>query len=304
MNNKESEGLMRKNNKCPVFSGKADEYVIWKCLVEDWMTVVGKEENVGLQIRMSVQGKPLAILVDIERKELMKKNGYKLIFEKLDRMYLREEGMNRIEKLKEFLKIEKEKDENMREYVLRYEKVYEECKKVGGGTMSEAMKGTHVLMGAKLNERDQHIILGACGNKNYDYEEISRALCRIFSEKEKEKIEKCWVSDEGEKKEKKNPLNRFGKRMKCTKCRSEEHFMKECKEKMKCWICKQETHWAMQCPKNWRNLGEEKERERKNENKGEKVHNYLCSDEKEDLEIGDIEAILDTGCPRSVIGKL
>ena len=95
---------------------------------------------------------------------------------RLDKLYLKVSRIDKLEKTMKLFKIEKRSEETMKEYILRYEKYSRECEKSGGGRMSEEMKGSHLLSQANLSKTDLHVILGACGNEEYNFGNIKTGL--------------------------------------------------------------------------------------------------------------------------------
>src|SRR5215469_5357384 len=287
-------------NQCPTFTGKMEEYERWKIRIEDWLLVNEDQMKYpGLEVRLALRGRAYDAVEDIDREILKDRGGEKEVFRRLDKMYLKDSRMNKIEKAFEYFKIEKKAEETMKEFIVRYEKAGKACESVGGGKMSEELKGSHLLGGAGLNKMELHIVLGACGSEEYNFETVRNALGRIFQE-DKNAIDKKQKECFGEEGKKMNPLNKYGKRAKCLKCRSEEHFDKDCpKSQTFCYICKSKEHWAKDCSRNWNNQEKNKEQKR-----NEEV--YLLgesAEEKKETEMNHLEAILDTGCNRTVCGE-
>jgi hypothetical protein len=194
---------MRLRDKCPPFSGKEDDFDDWRNKLEDWLIL--EEGNIkypGLEIRVALKGKAYDLCKDIDRKELMKEDGKKEILKILDKTFKKDGRLDKMEKAMKLYKIEKQKEETMKEYVTRYETYSRECEKAGGGKMTEEMKGSHLLGQANLTNIELHIVLGACGEEEYEFEKIKTSLMRIFQEKDKstEKEEKkTWIVQETDK---------------------------------------------------------------------------------------------------------
>ena len=190
MTDKKEETLAQMNlglewkwrRECPRFSGVHAEYKGWKGQVEDWLVVCGEEVKYpGIEIRMSLKGKALEVAEGIDREELKKKEGEKIILKKLDEAYLKDTLMDNYSKMKCYFKIERESGETMRDFIIRYEKVELECKKALGKSMFEGeAKGFHVLEQAHLSESQKQMVLSACGNGKLEYEVVSQIMKRIF----------------------------------------------------------------------------------------------------------------------------
>ena len=101
MGDKKQEGELVWRRACPRFSGDKSEYKRWKGQIEDWLDVCGEEVKFpGLEIRMSLTGKALDVTEGLERAELKKETGKKLILDKLDGVFLKDELTENYAKMK------------------------------------------------------------------------------------------------------------------------------------------------------------------------------------------------------------
>lgn len=299
----------RWRRECPRFSGIQAEYKAWKGQVRDWIDVCGDEiKYPALEIRMSLKGKALQVTEELDREELKKKIGSELILKKLDEVYLKDTLMENYGIMKSYFKIERDSNEKMRDFVLRYEKAASECNRALGKELFEGeAKGFHILEQASLTESQKQMVLAACGDGKLEYSKVSQIMKRIF-EGLGNKEESEWLGamgtatfDASKDKENfryrprptgrgrvfrgrggRNPLNRDGKVSRCV-------------------VCNSEWHWARDCPQNFQNKKKEVYGE------GDKVEEEIYMGEvfrtsEEPWE--DIEAILDTGCKSTVCGEL
>lgn len=172
----------RWRRECPRFSGAQAEYRGWKGKVEDWLVVCGEDiKYPGIEIRMSLKGKALAVTEGMDREVLKKTGGGKMILTKLDEAYMRDTLMDNYGKMKDFFKIERESGETMRDFIMRYEKVELECSKAVGKSMFEGeAKGFHVLEQANLTDNQKQMVLAACGNGKLEYGTVAQIMKRIF----------------------------------------------------------------------------------------------------------------------------
>ena len=79
-----------------------------------------------------IRGKTLDVVVSLEQEKLMERTGVEMLRE-LEKYYQKESRVYKLSKLKEFYNIRREPEENMEEYIRRYERVARELKKAGGG---------------------------------------------------------------------------------------------------------------------------------------------------------------------------
>ena len=292
----------RWRRECPRFSGIQEEYKGWRGQVEDWIEVCGEDVKYpGIEIRMSLKGKALQVAETIDREKLKKADGPKVILAKLDEKFRKDTLTENYGKMKSYLKIERESSENMRDFIIRYEKAEVECSKAIGKEMLEGeAKGFHVLEQANLTENQKQMVLAACGQGKLEYDAISKIMKRIFESLES-KEEGEWLGSEGyvnlgrgrtkvndrsrgrgyRSRGGRNPLNREGKVTQCV-------------------ICKSEWHWARDCPENIQN----KKKADASQSKGEENVYIGGASRLEEESWGEVDAILDTGCKSTVCGEL
>ena len=299
---------------CPRFNGLQAEYKGWKGQVEDWLAVCGDDVKYpGIEIRMSLKGKALAVTEGIDRDELKKSVGEKAISKKLDEAYLKDTLMDNYSKMKRYFKIERESGETMRDFIIRYEKMELECRRAIGKNMFEGeAKGFHVLEQASITDNQKQMVLSACGNGKLEYGTVSQIMKRIFEglgnkEEDGKGKESEWLESEGYSnlwrgrenyrsrgrgnrsrgRGGRNPLNKQGKVSVCV-------------------ICNSEWHWARECPQNIINKKKEENRTMTNQEKEKDEERvYVGEISKVDEESwGEVDAILDTGCKSTVCGEL
>src|SRR5215469_16275540 len=138
------------------------------------------------------------------------------------------------------------KMKKIRDFLDIFEKAKEDCKKVAEEEDEEVVDGWVALYRAKLTETERKIVLDACGEGNHGYQNVKNEMLRIVEKEEvnesKEKRKTGWFLQEANCEAIKtnlNPLNKFGKRMRCHKCGSTTHLAYKCKDIVEiCWICK------------------------------------------------------------------
>ena len=77
----------------PIFHPEEDDdYISWKNDVGIWKVFTEtKEDKIGAAVYLSLQGKAREVVRDLNPEEVGTVNGYKLILEKLDGIYLQDE---------------------------------------------------------------------------------------------------------------------------------------------------------------------------------------------------------------------
>ena len=291
---------------CPKFSGKSEDYEEWRMKVDDWMWLTRKEvEAPGMVIRQGLEGKALEATLDIEKKMMRSREGGERVLEKLDEVFKKEKVWEVYGRVVKYLKIEREKKESMTSYLLRYETVSAECKKVGAKLLEGETKACHLLEQGNLTENQRQMVISACGVEELEYDKIRKVMKRMFEGLELEdKREDDWWGRDGreavqsfERKEgkKQNPM-RGGVVSRCV-------------------ICKSEYHWARECPKSYRNKNKKEEREnegikgekvwkKEKGNNQERVFTATVKEEEKKDYWSRVEAIIDTGCNSTVVGEV
>jgi hypothetical protein len=203
--------------------------------------------------------------------------------------------------------MERRDGENMEEYILRYDKISNECSREKECSLVSEIKGCHLIERANLTEAQKQMVLSACSSEKLIYDKVAQVMKRIFSSLGGEKEEEWWESKSKPKEKEetqrnftyvrggasgrgrgRNPMGRYGRISKCA-------------------ICGSEFHWARECPRNAQNKREgsttRKREEEKRKEGDEKVYmSGMMEDEVNYWE--EVEAILDTGCNSTVIGEL
>ena len=320
--------------ECPAFNGEDAKYKSWKNRVEDWLSMVslgskpGTNKQLGLQIRLSLEGKARELTECLDRKELEKENGHKIILKRLDEIYLKDNISEKYLSVKKFLKIERKPEESMRDYLTRYEKYEGELNRINGENMFGGdIKAVHVLEQARLTESQKQMVLSACGKEKIEYENMCQIMKRIFEGTEK-KEESEWLGSErhrnmglqrnrGVHNVEGNEDSKSEEDMYVNSKRGIDNYRSrgrgyrsrgrggrnplDARGRVSvCVICHSEWHWAKDCPQNYTN--------RKKEANKEKIEHEEIAFMGDSYEVDEghwrgIEAILDTGCKSTVCGE-
>ena len=237
---------VRESRACPHFSGKRDEYEKWKVRANDWLTVYGKGEYVGMEMRMSLDGEAFEVVKDMSQEELKGEAGSKEVLKRLDKYFKKDILMERYGRVKQFMDLERDKAESVIDFLNRYERVAAEWRKATAEETLEEMLGCHLLERAGLSGTQKQMVLAACGEKAASHTKIRAVMKRMFVEWDEERKveEEAWhVRERQESYHQKLNPNRNGRVTKCA-------------------ICASLYHWARECPKNFKNRKERKERRR------------------------------------------
>ena len=185
---------------CPEFSGKSEEYEEWRQRAVAWMKVYGnKYETAAWEMIMSMKGRALAACRGIKEAMLETKDGVKEIFDRLDGEYRQDRLIDRYARITKYIRMERKKGENMKEFLSKYERRAEECKNLLGYELLKGEpKAMHLVMSASLDKVQKEVILGGGENEDgeLDYEKVKRNLSRIFGESEKKNEQEEWYEGE------------------------------------------------------------------------------------------------------------
>ena len=242
-------------------------------------------------IRQGLEGKALEATWEIDREVMKGSKGGVRVLEVLDRVFRKEKVWETYEKVRKYLKVERQSGEKVTDFIQRYEKISSECKRAGLTILAGETQGCHLLEQANLTDYQRHMVISACGTERLEYEKIASVMKRMFEGLESnEKQEEDWLGQDKRQVgrnhslaggSKKNPM-RNGVVTKCA-------------------ICASEYHWARDCPKHFRN--------RKGDGKNVKSYTsesvYIGeAEEEKDSYWQDVEGILDTGCNSTLCGEL
>ena len=331
-----SQGLAwREKVKCPRFQGETEDYVKWKRRVSDWRRLCGENENTGIEVRMALEGRAMDIAYEMEDEMIVGFQGIQNLIKKLDEVYLQDEVNEMYEKLLKYIKVERERNEEIGEYMVRYERLAEACKRATGEGLKEKLKGCHVLEGARLEINQKQMVLAACGKEGIGYNKVCEIIKRMFGGlRSKVKNEEVWK--EGEKRGRIMRERWEGEKRK-EKRGEERRRNPMIRGKIsRCVICSSIYHWARDCPKNYQNSRYQERKNERREQETKRVTNVregrngerggrqegwmeiseLLSLERKEMsyldkkgrdkkrcEEKDLRALLDTGCNLSLCGE-
>lgn len=280
----------------PSFGDKETNYETWRNEIDIWCLVTEvKVEKQALAVALSLQGQARAIALELDKAKLNDKDGMKFLLEALDKVFKRNEIDILYTQYSNFEKLERQKDQNISEYIVEFERQYNKMKSKAMA-LPEAVLAFKLLDKAGLDQRDKQLALTACAQINF--ENMKSALKRIFGEgstnchdfgvsvkqevyysrnSSSTKFKRFPKPEEGKQKGT-NPFDRQGRRTKCAVCSSVFHWAKDCPHKDVKYV--EETEdcdmvMFTKCPQN---------------------HNIVFMTES----FGS--AILDTACTRTVCG--
>ena len=163
------------SSKVPPQLRNFKSYNDWVRLVNIWTIFTDLEtERQGLELVMSVSGKAFEAILELDDKDISSKDGIKLIVEKLNILYKKDELHEKFEGLDNFESYRRVSDH-------KYPTNNQRCHKLKRHqtTISEDLHGFKLLKAATLSSHHEQLIKATI--THIDYETIKAKIKSIFS---------------------------------------------------------------------------------------------------------------------------
>ncbi|CAL9707805.1 unnamed protein product [Knipowitschia caucasica] len=224
-------------------------YESWKNEVGIWARVTDLEKKKqALAVALSLSGRARETAMEIPVDELNEDTGMKILLDKLDSLFLKEEKDRIYEAYTDFDRIVKHESVSMADYIIDFEQRYSRMRK-HKMELPDAVLAFKLLDTACLDGTDRQLALTAC--TDLTFASMKSALKRIFSGKmraasEGISQESVFATEQHRRDKGKtwqqsgrprtpqpgtNPLDKFGRRSKCAVCQSTFHWARDCPHK-------------------------------------------------------------------------
>ena len=167
------------SSKVPPQLRNFKSYNDWVRLVNIWTIFSDlKTERQGLELVMSVSGKAFEAILELDDKDISSKDGVKLIVEKLNILYKKDELHEKFEDLENFESYRRASDTNIQQILIEFDQRYHKLKQ-HQTTISEDLHGFKLLKAATLSSHHEQLIKATI--THIDYETIKAKIKSIFS---------------------------------------------------------------------------------------------------------------------------
>ena len=318
---------------------KDEEYEVWKRDVELWQefTDLAKAKQ-AIAVNLCLRGRARVAASEVPIADLKKDDGVQTLLDRLDKVFLLDEGSRQFSVFSEFYKLKKSEGQAMDEFISQFEHVsYKmESQKM---KLPDPVTAFMLLESCNFSDSEKKMVMSSLQSVTYD--NMKSAIKRIFSETanfnkfaaevktepvfETETEESFYArgnprwrasSQRGRRRlnsfrratagksgsRKTNPLDKYG-------------------NPSRCMICGSKFHWANNCPDSYENnksFASNEKIEKNNSDDGEdsenEVHLALFGfyAQKKNPENGKLSnlveechscALLDSGCSKTVAGR-
>ena len=164
----------------PKFSGDRSQYERWRKKLEIWLRATKTDDALhGALIIEAVKDDEVSdLLLEIETDRLASSEGSRLIFEILDKKFLREAKDRRYATLLEMLELSRDDRESMEKYLERKMRVLTRAK-TEGNKLDDGVSSRIVLRDARLMAENM-VMVTTMLKEDYDVDDVKAVLVRLF----------------------------------------------------------------------------------------------------------------------------
>ena len=139
------------SNKTPPLFSKSKSYSDWVRLVKLWTKFTDLEATrQGPALVMSLEGKALDTILELDNKDISHENGVHLIINKLNKLYKKDELNEKFEDLEKFENYKRSSETSMQQFLADFHQAYNRLKR-HGITICNDLLGFKLLKVANLS---------------------------------------------------------------------------------------------------------------------------------------------------------
>ena len=169
---------MSYNMKAPPKLEDESQFEIWKNDIDIWCDLTEiPEEKRALAIHLSLAGRARAATSEMQKADLKKKDGVKLLLDKLDSLFLVDKGRRQFAAFHELYNFRRKDDSDISAFVTEFEHVYFKFTRQDM-TLPDSVMAFMLLASCSLSEAERQLVMSAITDVTYD--KMKSALKRIF----------------------------------------------------------------------------------------------------------------------------
>ena len=291
----QQKGSGQKNFKnIPKFQGN---YAQFEREVRLWAHVTSlKKTELGSALALSLTGTARQVATGMTDNEIMAEDGLDKVLAKIKELFDKDTLDSRHQALRDIEACHRREGQNIVDYILEFELLYNKAKDVIGEEIYSAqMKGFKLIWNAKLDDMSEMVVRVGC--TDWKYPNAVSVLKKAFGSSTATAIPGA-SGGSNTIVVKEEPVDTFYNREKFYKNRryqQDRNQDKDAKNKKNwtgfkskysgCWLCGSKEHRKFECPKN-----------------KEKI-NYVCPEKANCVYYAINHALLDSGASRNVCGK-
>ena len=167
------------SNKVPPKLSNFKNYSDWVRMVNIWTKFTDLDKvKQGPALVMSLSGKALETILELEDTIITGENGVKHILNKLDIIYKKDELHEKFQDLENFESYKRTSETNIHDFLIEFDQRYTKLRKYQI-TMTEDLLGLKLLRAANLNNQHEQLIKATITTINY--ENIKQKIKSVFS---------------------------------------------------------------------------------------------------------------------------
>ena len=167
------------NNKTPPILSTAKSYSDWVRLVKLWTKFTNlKEDQLGPALVMTLDGKDLEAVLELDDAAITDKDGVKNIISKLDKLHKVNDLLEKFSDLENFESFKRPKEMKIKDYLIEFTSRYNKLKRQKT-ELPKDLLGFKLLKAANLPDFKEDLIKATI--TEIDYDNIKEKLKSIFS---------------------------------------------------------------------------------------------------------------------------
>ena len=174
------------SNKTPPLFNKSKSYSDWVRLVNLWTKFTDLEPTrQGPALVMSLEGKALDTILELDDKDISHKDGVTLIINKLNKLYKKDKLNKKFQDLEKFENYKRSSETPMQQFLADFDQAHNKLKR-HGITICNDLLGFKLLKAANLSSHHEQLIKATINEVSYEC--IITKIKSIFSNDSENKL--------------------------------------------------------------------------------------------------------------------